>query len=285
MFTSQIESSEFAREGDLVQLQGAGYKSHLLRLEAGAVLQTHRGIIRHDDIIGQKWGSRLESHQGNPFYLLQPGIADLIKNIKRTTQIMYPKEIGQILITMGIGPGMRVLECGSGSGGLTTAFAYMVGDSGHVYSYERKEEIQALAVKNLERVGLSDRVTFKVGDASEGFSEENVDALFLDLPNPHDYLAQARASLKPGGYLGMLVPTVNQVQLCLRSLMHNNFAFVEVVEVLVRYYKTDWEHLRPVDRMIAHTGFLLFGRAVEHLGQEKTEDAELSELDEAVEAL
>jgi tRNA (adenine57-N1/adenine58-N1)-methyltransferase len=285
MITSQIESSNFAREGDLVQLQGAGHKSHLLRLEAGGVLQTHRGVIRHDDIIGQKWGSRLESHQGNPFYLLQPGIADLIKNIKRSTQIMYPKEIGQILITMGIGPGMRVLECGSGSGGLTTAFAYMVGESGQVYSYERKPDVQALAIKNLTRVGLLDRVTFKIGDASEGFSEENIDALFLDLPNPYDYLEQARKSLKPGGYLGMLVPTVNQVQLCLRSLMHHNFAFVEVIEVLVRYYKTDWEHLRPVDRMIAHTGFLLFGRAVERLGLEKTEEVSQTKDEEAEELL
>lgn len=180
---------------------------------------------------------------------------------------------------------MRVLECGSGSGGLTTAFAYMVGDSGHVYSYERKQEVQALAVKNLERVGLLDRVTFKVGDAADGFSEENVDALFLDLPNPYDYLVQARASLKPGGYLGMLVPTVNQVQLCLRSLTHNNFAFVEVIEVLVRYYKTDWEHLRPVDRMIAHTGFLLFGRAVERLGLEKAEDPEPTDVDDTGDTL
>ncbi|MDI9530477.1 MAG: tRNA (adenine-N1)-methyltransferase [Chloroflexota bacterium] len=285
MITSQIETSNFAREGDLVQLQGAGYKSHLLRLEAGAVLQTHRGVIRHDDIIGQKWGSRLESHQGNPFYLFQPGIADLIKHIKRTTQILYPKEIGQILITMGIGPGMRVLECGSGSGGLTTAFAYMVGASGRVFSYERKADIQALAIKNLERVGLSDRVTFRVGDASDGFVERDVDAIFLDLPNPYDYLIQARASLRPGGYLGMLVPTVNQVQLCLRSLIHNDFAFVEVMEVLVRYYKTDWEHLRPVDRMIAHTGFLLFGRAVERLRLEKAEESETSETDETGEGL
>ena len=83
----------------------------------------------------------------------------------------------------------------------------------------------------------------------------------------------------------MLVPAVNQVQLCLHSLTHNNFAFVEVVEVLVRYYKTDWEHLRPVDRMIAHTGFLLFGRAVERLGLEKSEDAEPSELEETEDAL
>jgi len=280
MDPSQFESSNFAREGDMVQLQGAGYKSHMLRLVAGGVLQTHRGVIKHDDIIGQRWGTRLESHQGNPFYLLQPGIADLIKSIKRTTQILYPREIGQIIITMGIGPGMRVLECGTGSGGLTTAFAYMVGDIGHVYSYERKEDVQALAIKNLEKVGLRDRVTFKVGDASEGFSEENVDAIFMDMPNPYDYLVQARASLKPGGYLGMLVPTVNQVQLCLRSLMHNNFAFVEVMEVLVRYYKTDWEHLRPVDRMIAHTGFLLFGRAVERLGLEKSDEVESTEVDE-----
>jgi tRNA (adenine57-N1/adenine58-N1)-methyltransferase len=186
---------------------------------------------------------------------------------------------------MGIGPGMRVLECGSGSGGLTTAFAYMVGESGQVYSYERKPEIQALAIKNLTRVGLLDRVTFKIRDASEGFSEENVDALFLDLPNPYDYLEVARKSLKPGGYLGMLVPTVNQVQLCLRSLMHHNFAFVEVIEVLVRYYKTDWEHLRPVDRMIAHTGFLLFGRAVERLGLEKTEEISPTKDEEAEELL
>lgn len=285
MDPSQIESSNFAREGDLVQLQGAGHKSHLLRLVAGGVLQTHRGVVKHDDIIGQKWGSRLESHQGNPFYLLQPGIADLIKNIKRTTQILYPKEIGQIIIIMGIGPGMRVLECGTGSGGLTTAFAYMVGDSGHVYSYERKGDVQALAIKNLEKVGLRDRVTFTVGNASEGFSEQNVDAIFMDMPNPYDYLVQARASLKPGGYLGMLVPTVNQVQLCLRSLMHNNFAFVEVIEVLVRYYKTDWEHLRPVDRMIAHTGFLLFGRAVERLGLEKSDEVEPTEVDETGESL
>ena len=170
--------------------------------------------------------------------------------------------------------GMRL-----GSGELTTAFAY-IRDSGQVYSYERKQDVQAHAIKNLERIGMLDRVTFKVGDASEGFSEENVDAIFLDLPNPYDYLVQVRASLKPGGYLGMLVPTVNQVQLCLRSLMHNNFAFVEVIEVLVRYYKTDWEHLRPVDRMIAHTGFLLFGRAVERLGVEKPDEVESIEVEE-----
>lgn len=254
-----------AKEGDLVQLQGSGYKSHILRLQAGAVLQTHRGVIRHDDVIGQKWGTRLQSHQGNPFYLFQPGLADLIREIKRTTQIMYPKEISYVMMILGVGPGKRVLECGGGSGALTTAFATMVGEEGKVYSYERKPEIQALARSNLARVNLDGRVVFKLGDAADGFEERDVDALFLDLPNPYDYLVQAKASLKGGGYLGMLVPTVNQVERCLQALQHHQFAFVEVCEILLRYYKTDWDRLRPVDRMIAHTGYLLFGRSVDRL--------------------
>ena len=254
-----------AKEGDLVQLQGSGYKSHILRLQAGAVLQTHRGVIRHDDIIGQKWGTRLQSHQGNPFYLFQPGLADLIREIKRTTQIMYPKEISYVMMILGVGPGKRVLECGGGSGALTTAFATMVGEEGKVYSYERKPEIQALARSNLARVNLDSRVVFKLGDAANGFEERDIDALFLDLPNPYDYLAQAKTSLKGSGYLGMLVPTVNQVERCLQALQHHQFAFVEVCEILLRYYKTDWDRLRPVDRMIAHTGYLLFGRSVDRL--------------------
>lgn len=254
-----------AKEGDLVQLQGSGYKSHILRLQAGAVLQTHRGVIRHDDVIGQKWGTRLQSHQGNPFYLFQPGLADLIREIKRTTQIMYPKEISYVMMILGVGPGKRVLECGGGSGALTTAFATMVGEEGKVYSYERKPEIQALARSNLARVNLDSRVVFKLGDAAYGFEERDIDALFLDLPNPYDYLAQAKTSLKGGGYLGMLVPTVNQVERCLQALQHHQFAFVEVCEILLRYYKTDWDRLRPVDRMIAHTGYLLFGRSVDRL--------------------
>jgi len=257
--------SNFAQEGDLVQLQGTGHRSHLIVLEAGAVLQTHRGIIRHDDIIGTPWGTRLESHKGNPFYLLQPSLGDLIKGLKRGTQIMYPKEISYILFHMGIGPGKRVLECGTGSGGLTTALAYMVGDTGRVYSYERKAEIQSLAIKNLTKFRLQNRVEFKIGHAEEGFEEQDLDAIILDLPNPQDYLDHVRQSLRGGGTLGMILPTFNQVELILKALKEQNFAMVEVCEILQRFYKSDWMRLRPVDRMIAHTGFLIFGRKVDRL--------------------
>lgn len=272
MNSAIFTDSNFAQEGDLVQLQGTGHRSHLLVLEASAVLQTHRGVIRHDDIIGTAWGTRLESHQGNPFYLLQPSLSDLIKGLKRGTQIMYPKEISYILFHMGIGPGKRVIECGTGSGGLTTALAYMVGTTGKVYSYERKAQIQDLAIKNLTKFGLQNRVDFKVGNAEDGFDEENVDAIILDLPNPQDYLHHVRKSLRGGGSLGMILPTFNQVEIILRELKLANFAMVEVSEILQRFYKTDWARLRPVDRMIGHTGFLIFGRKVDRLAAEDSDD-------------
>lgn len=272
MNSAIFTDSNFAQEGDLVQLQGTGHRSHLLVLEAGAVLQTHRGVIRHDDIIGTAWGTRLESHQGNPFYLLQPSLSDLIKGLKRGTQIMYPKEISYILFYMGIGPGKRVIECGTGSGGLTTALAYMVGTTGKVYSYERKAQIQDLAIKNLTKFGLQNRVDFKIGNAEDGFDEENVDAIILDLPNPQDYLHHVRKSLRGGGSLGMILPTFNQVEIILRELKLANFAMIEVSEILQRFYKTDWARLRPVDRMIGHTGFLIFGRKVDRLAAEDSDD-------------
>jgi len=249
-------------EGDLVQLLGSRHKSHFVKLKAGEILQTHRGEISHDDMIGKPWGSRLYSHTGKPFFLMRPGLTDLITEIKRNTQIIYPKDIGYILMVMGIGPGIHVLEAGTGSGALTTAFAFFVGETGRVTSYEVRDQMQNLARKNLERVGLMDRVELKLSDIAEGFDERDVDAIFLDLPNPHDYIPQVKTALKLGGCVGLIVPTTNQVSAALAALHRNDFAFVEVCEILLRFYKPDYERLRPTDRMVAHTGYLVFGRSV-----------------------
>jgi tRNA (adenine57-N1/adenine58-N1)-methyltransferase len=197
------------------------------------------------------------------FYLLEPTLAELLNELPRRTQIMYAKDIGFILVTMGIGAGRRVIEAGSGSGGFTTALAHMVGPSGHVYSYEKTGDFQDIARRNIEKVGFEERVTFKLRDIAEGFDEENVDSIFLDVPNPYDYLPQVRAALKAGGTFGTLLPTTNQVMLLLKALHEQHFAFVDVCEVLLRYYKDDHTRFRPVDRMVAHTGFLIFARAVQ----------------------
>jgi tRNA (adenine57-N1/adenine58-N1)-methyltransferase len=163
---------------------------------------------------------------------------------------------------LSVRPGVAVLEAGTGSGGLTTVLAQAVGPTGRVISYEVREDMQNLARKNLERVGLADRVTFKLRDIASGFDETDVYALFLDVPNPWDYTGQAYRALQSGGFFGSLVPTTNQVSELLVSMRREGFEFVEVCEVLLRYYKPVPERLRPTDRMVAHTGFLIFGRPV-----------------------
>jgi len=250
------------KEGDLVQLVGLRHAFHLVRAKSGEVLQTHRGVIPHSEIIGKPWGSQIASHLGNPFFLLEPSIADLVRTTKRNTQIMYPKDIGYILITMGIGPGSRVLEAGCGSGGFTRALAYYVADNGHVYSYEKREEMLKLAQSNINELGLGSRVSFSLRDIEQGFFETGLDAIFLDLPNPYDYLDQVRVALKSGGFFGTILPTVNQVSRLLVELRRYSFAFTDVAEILLRFYKSEADRLRPTDRMVAHTGYLVFSRKI-----------------------
>jgi tRNA (adenine57-N1/adenine58-N1)-methyltransferase catalytic subunit len=251
-----------AQMGDLVQLVSPSNKIFIIRLEPGGEMHTHRGIVYHDELAGKPWGSQVYTHKGSSYFMLPPSLTDLLKEIRRNTQIMYPKDIGYILVSMGIGPGTHVLEAGTGSGSFTTALAWAVGPQGQVTSYEVRPEMQNLARKNLERVGMQDRVTFKLRDIAEGFDETGVDALFLDLPNPFDYMAQVRQALKPGGYFGTLLPTANQVSKLLIALYQHEFAFTEVCEVMLRFYKPVADRFRPTDRMIAHTGYLIFARPV-----------------------
>ena len=257
-----IADHAHAQPGDLAQLLSTSHRFFLIRLEPGATLHTHKGVIRHDDLIGLPWGSQVYSHLGVSFYLLRPSLADVLKETRRNTQIMFPKDIGFILVSMSIGPGQTVLEAGTGSGALTTALAFAVGPQGRVISYERRAEMQHLAKRNLRRVGLEERVTFKLADIAQGFDEHDADALFLDVPNPEDYIPQARAALKTGGFFGSLVPTTNQVSRLVAALQANDFAFIEVCETLLRYYKPVPERLRPTDRMVAHTGYLIFARPI-----------------------
>ncbi len=256
-------ASSIAREGDIAELVGLRHKHFILTLKAGSKLETHRGVLLHDDLIGKQWGTQVFSHLGAAFYLLQPSLADILLDLPRTTQILYPKDIGFILVTMGIGPGQTVLEAGTGSGSMTIALAYAVGPEGRIASYEVRPDMQNLARKNVERVGLASRIDFKLRDIQQGFDETGADAFFLDVPNPWDYIPQVRSALKPGAFLCCILPTVNQVEDLLLALRRSNFAFVEVCEILLRYYKPEPSRLRPTDRMVAHTGFLIFGRRIE----------------------
>lgn len=276
MFTPN--SPLYSQPGDLAQLVSPTNKSIFIRLIPGGKFETHRGILFFDDLIGKPWGSQVESHTGHIYFLLQPGLADLLQETRRNTQIMYPKDIGFILLKMGVINGSIVVEAGTGSGALTTAFALFVGEKGHVISYDIRQEMQILAKKNLEKLDLIDSVTLKLKDIGEGFDEQNVDALFLDLPNPYDYMDKVRKCLKPGGQFGCILPTTNQVSRLLFELYRENFAFVDVCEIMLRYYKPAATRLRPTDRMVAHTGYLIFARPVIYAKQPPHNSSEQEEL-------
>jgi tRNA (adenine57-N1/adenine58-N1)-methyltransferase len=258
-----------AQDGDLILLISKDYKRRLVTLKAGAKLQTHRGWIAHDDLIGQPLGREVRTHQGHAFLVMEPSTHDLIQQAKRITQIMYPKDIGYLLLRLNIHPGTRVIEAGTGSGGLAIALARAVQPHGQVFSYEHQAEIQQLARENLRKLELGAYVTFRVRDIAAGFDEQDVDALFLDVRDPWAYLPQAYAALKGGGFFGAILPTTNQVAHLLNDLRRSAFSAIEVEELLLRPYKAVPARLRPMDRLVAHTGYLVFARKV--LGQLDTD--------------
>ena len=250
-----------AQAGDLVLLLGPDRKQFLIRLTLGEALHTHRGVISHDALLEAPLGRTVHTHLGQPFLALEPSLHDLLMNVRRASQIMYPKEIGYALLKLNVGPGRRVIEAGTGSGALAIALAHAAQPDGRVYSYEVREDMLRLARKNIDSVGLLPYVDLKQRDIAEGFDECDADACFLDVRQPWDYLEQVAQAVKPGGFFGTLVPTANQVIDTLIALQRVSFNAIEVEELLLRPYKPVPGRLRPVDRIVGHTGYLIFARA------------------------
>lgn len=250
------------QEYDLALLMVAGQKRYLITLRKGQHLHTHLGIFAHDEMIGQPWGALLLSTLEQPAIVLEPSLSDLMTHIKRGTQIIYPKDAAYLVHRMNLRSGSRVIEAGTGSGVLTVALAWAVAPAGKVYSYEVRPDTYQLARRNLERVGLLPYVEMSLGSIDEGFQQQGVDALFLDVRTPWDFLESARAALKPGGFFASLLPTTNQVSELLSGLDAHGYADVAVEELLLRAYKPIPERLRPDENMVGHTGFLIFARCM-----------------------
>ncbi|MCD6319747.1 MAG: tRNA (adenine-N1)-methyltransferase [Candidatus Desulfofervidaceae bacterium] len=244
---------------DFVLLLSPQGKRFLVQVEPRK-FSTHLGELDLEQLTHIPQGGVIYTHKGVPFVTLKPTLYDFIHHLKRRTQIVYPKELGYILMRLGIGPGSRVIECGAGSGALTMTLAWWVRPTGCVYAYEREERFAHLCQENLVWAGLLEWVEIKVKDIETGFEEKEVDAVFLDVKTPWLYLPQAWDALKGGCVLGILVPTTNQVSEVLKALDNLPFTDIEVLEILLRRYKTVAERLRPQDRMVAHTGYLMFAR-------------------------
>ena len=238
-------------------------KRYLVFVEPEGAWYTNRGRLPYAELIGRPYGRVAETHLGQKFLILRPTTSDLIQYLKRTTQIVYPKDAARLVMELDLQDGKRLVEAGTGSGGLTLAFARAVAPSGHVFSYELRPEHQRVARRNLERLGLLTHVTLKLRDAAEGFDEREMDAVFLDARDAARLVPQAEAALSESGIFAALQPTTNQVSAVLRALEDGNFAEIRVEEILIRPWKPVPDRLRPADRMIAHTGYLIFARKLD----------------------
>ena len=256
--------SRAVKEGDYVLLYIDSRRKRLVKIRRGAVISSDKGVVKHDEIIGKEWGGSVTLSTGTKAYILKPTFYDLLLNLpKRVTQVIYPKDIALMVMLSGIGHGSKVLEGGVGTGFLTAALARSVGPQGHVYCYELREEFAEVARRNLELLGLSDRVTMKVGDVRKDVTEVGLDAAFLDIPDPWNALGSLLRALKPTSPVLAFVPTVNQVIKMMKALEDQGIGVdVHIYELTLREYQPKSEALRPHTLMIGHTGYVIFFRLV-----------------------
>ncbi len=221
------------------------------------------GKIDCDEIRDLEHGGSFEL-RGKDYYVLECDLHDFImQGLHRQSQIIYPKESGYIALRLNLGPGTRVGEAGGGSGGLTAVFSRLVGGEGRVYTYERREDFIPTLKHNLNDSSRFDNVIIHQQEVEDGIDHEELDAFFLDLKYPEKVLEEIKNSLRTGGHLGIFLPTTNQVERNLVSLDELDFYIDEVAEIMLRQYKLNPDRFRPEDRMVGHTGYLIFARLLD----------------------
>jgi tRNA (adenine57-N1/adenine58-N1)-methyltransferase len=247
--------------GDRVLLVDARKRRHLVTLEAGGEFHTHAGIVKHDDLIGQPDGSTVRTTKGARLVAVRPTLAEYVLEMPRGAQVIYPKDLGPILMLADIFPGARVLESGMGSGALTTALLRAIGPTGRITGYEIRDDFLARAVRNVHGfLGADVPLDTHVRDVYAGIDERDLDRIVLDLPEPWRVVKHATDALRPGGILVAYLPTILQVGRLREELAGAPFGMVETLEVLQRGWHVEGQSIRPDHRMVAHTGFLTVAR-------------------------
>lgn len=245
-----------------IKVYTSGGKIYIIKLQRGARLETHRGYIDHSEIVSTEYGKKIRFSSGEGAFILRPGIDDNSMKIKRMTQIVYPKDIGFILLKLNVKEGDYILEAGLGSASMCGALARYVGNSGKIFTYEKREEFLKTSMSNLNKWNILNRVVFHLQDVEDGFKESEMDAAFIDLPHPTPQISNVRNCLKFGGRLCVLCPTVNQSSQVIFEMNDAGFTHIEMWESIFRPFKTNPDRIRPVDMIYAHTAYLIFGQKI-----------------------
>ena len=250
------------RSGDAVLFIDRKDRRYLKILRAGGKVTVRGGKVECDSLIGLADGSRVKSSMNEDFLVLRPTYADLVLHLPRQAQVIYPKDVGPILVWGDIFPGASVIEAGVGPGALTMALLRAVGSVGRVISYDTREDHVAMARDNVARFfGDAPNWTVKLGDVYEAIEESGIDRLILDVPEPWRALDGAARSLGAGGVFVGYVPTVLQVKSLVDALhQHPAFGVIQTFETLQRFWYVREISIRPEHRMVAHTGFVTVAR-------------------------
>lgn len=236
-------------------------RKFLLDLGAGREFSTHQGSIPHATIIGADEGTTHTTNTGAVYIALRPRYEDFVLKMKRGAQVVYPKDVGPILIHGDVRPGSIVLEAGTGSGALTIALASAVGPTGRVVSLERRDDHHTHAAQTIERWfgSVPDWLDLRVGDVEDVLGEVAPDRLVLDVPEPWHAIERAPDAMAGGAVVVAYVPTIPQVQRTVEA-MEDRFTDVVTREVLVREWNVAGRSVRPDHQMVGHTGFIVSGR-------------------------
>lgn len=239
-------------------------KKWLMKVSRKQQFHTHVGIIDHKKVIGKEYGSAIKTNKGKIIYLLEPTVYDYVMKSQRSTQIVYPKDLGYIAARTGLQSGQTIVEIGTGSGSLTTFLASIVKPRGHVYTYDVDENFMAIARKNIEKAGISKHVTMEKLDIKniKKVPQTDVDMVVVDLGDPWTVVPQARKMLKGSGYFVAICPTMNQLEKLASALRENDFFDLEFTEQIVRTIEAREGKTRHSFRGIGHTTYVAFARKV-----------------------
>ena len=244
--------------GDLALLIDRKARRYMITLAEGETYHCHLGRLSHDDMIGSTIGGWYRTDKSHTLLAVRPSLGDFVRQMPRGPQIIYPKDLGNIINFADIFPGATVIEGGLGSGALTSALLRAVGVTGKVINYEIDESVVPKAMRNIERVTPDTaNLEVKIGDIYQGIDEQGVDRVVLDVPEPWQAVPGIGDSLVMGGILLSFVPTILQVQRLVLALEHDGrFQMIEALETMLRTWHVTERSVRPDHRMIAHSGFL-----------------------------
>ena len=240
-------------------------RRYLVTLKTGETWHSHGGALAHDVLIGSPEGTEVRSATGMMFRAFRPRMADFVLKMPRGAQVVYPKDVGAILVEADVYPGSRVVEAGSGSGSMTIALCRATGPEGRVVSYDLRPEFQEQAARNVESFfgKTPDWLELRDGDVRDvAETGEVFDRAILDLPEPWEALEALRVVLPAGGIVCGYLPTINQVQQLVLALERASYEHLETFEVLHRSWHVTARSVRPDQRMVAHTGFVTVARRI-----------------------